>query len=644
MARNILFYPACSTHVRNFEPLLNLLSDCIIEAINVEPYRPYEIGLENVLREHKFVYHSVDSENVPEQVFHFSPEVVVFGAGGEDPFTINLCFEAKRRGIPTLAIEEVNQLTLNQGLINFYTLPFDMLMVATDAEKEMLEHSGFQGEIVVTGLLQNGIPNRKARGQAQLRSMLGVDKKRVLLYTTSPLQRERSHSLETLASRLKALELIRDGLPSTWSLVVKLHPREELKSAVKFVKEIIPDALVILRDYELTELLSIADAVLSRGNSYTCLEAIQKKIPLLIFPQGLPTIFDGNQGGRIVHSPDDLRHSLANLDSINQPSNEFIRKHFWNGQSSPATAIARIIAEAHEVVPTIPAFRKLFESSVRLMLPTIALRIAEEWAKLDPHGSASIRRELSLAWLDRQLPSEQVLSTAGKLIGDEPDSLDAWQLMSILHKKCGQFSIAASAMQNAIHLHPQYSIISSIAQLKLDLVDTLLKQRRVSEAKDVIDSLSLSIPEWALFNYYRGLVALECDELGEAREAFSSAVLLCPSMACAHYQLGTLLMRRGNYTEAESALKLAIQYDEAMAQAHRRLGSLLLRQGDDATAEVEFKKAIHLEPSRIMSHVPMVVMKIRKNKIGEALRAFTHLLLCATNKLIMKSTIHQDHK
>ena len=110
MVNRILFYPACVAHVRNFEFIRKEISNCYIEAINVEPYRPYEVGLEKTIRDHGYNYHTCNSANIPEDIFSFKPDIVVFGCGGEDAFTIQLFLQAMNRGMASLLQLRIYQL------------------------------------------------------------------------------------------------------------------------------------------------------------------------------------------------------------------------------------------------------------------------------------------------------------------------------------------------------------------------------------------------------------------------------------------------------------------------------------------------------------------------------------------------------
>ena len=193
-----------------------------------------------------------------------------------------------QHGLTSIAIEESNQIALNDGVVNNYLLPINHLLVASPHEREGFIAAGVAADRVdVTGwpFLERAADPTKA----EARTALGLDPDRPLAALT--LTGFNDPSGETPAVRHRLLSLASQGLPQEFQLAIKPHPIEKMATLMPFVEKSAPQAAVIDGSVPIGDLLAATDVLLNRGVSQVAIEALDRKIPVVVLSAGRETPF-----------------------------------------------------------------------------------------------------------------------------------------------------------------------------------------------------------------------------------------------------------------------------------------------------------------------------------------------------------------
>ncbi|MFC1937092.1 hypothetical protein ACFLWY_00870 [Chloroflexota bacterium] len=349
----IVYYPVGTVHMRNLDLLTKALPDFDFRVFyrtcqpwfsrdKVKQY-PYECVFD------------VDDRPPPE-LFDGEVRALILFISAVERLITDLIEAAFIRDIPVIAIEEVVQLALNQGVINHYLMPVDHLLVASDYERDAFIKLGVLPEKITaagwpfySGLLSPASPERRRTLRESWH--LPEDKMIAALCLSALKQPEDPSSLETLAVRWQLLSLVKQGLPPDYHVVVKLHPTEDVASARQVITPYLPDATIIGGATGIGEVLDGADVCLNRGNSQVVLEALLRGIPVLVLPCGIPTLFDNLADNVVMRSPEELSQALHHLSKGGEFDYEPIMKtHFpWKPEEALQRTAERLreIADSH---------------------------------------------------------------------------------------------------------------------------------------------------------------------------------------------------------------------------------------------------------------------------------------------------------
>lgn len=302
----VLFYPTGIVHYRNLEILKKNLPGFKFRVI-VEPWvkeRAAEV-LDNIGPEDRV---PVENDRVPEKVWQGHIDILFLSMAYPNSFRLYLVDEAAKRNIPVIAIEEVNQLALNDGIINHYFLPLDYLGVPSEVEKEKFMELGLsEDELMVTGwpffnkeaaLAPKRMVEDSRKKQFQIP---GESEKKYCLLVLGSLKEQDMVSLETWRVRQKILETVSGGLPEDYRLLIKPHPIET-ESGLEEIRKQVPDVVLLDPKYPIEPLLAKADVVVNRGNSQVTLLAMLQDKPVIVIPAGLKTVFHGTMDSIIANS------------------------------------------------------------------------------------------------------------------------------------------------------------------------------------------------------------------------------------------------------------------------------------------------------------------------------------------------------
>jgi hypothetical protein len=308
MAGIIVFYVVSPVHIRNVHLFAPQLGEWKLR-IAYEAAAPWFTADE--IRDWPFETIALRIGDVPDELWQGEVKAIVFASVQPRPVPVEMLIGAMQRGIPTIAIEESNQMALNQGRVNNYILPVDQVLTASMFERRAMIREGFPAH----RLTASGWPFYEGRiGRVPdeekwaRKKALGLDPGRPTAALTLTAVH---HADENAAVRRDLLTLAAEGLPDEYQLVVKPHPIESLDTVVPFIRECAPRALAIDGKLPSAELLEATDVLLNRGASQVCLEALLQEIPVIILDTGTNTLFHGLTEELIVKDPSGLRKALG---------------------------------------------------------------------------------------------------------------------------------------------------------------------------------------------------------------------------------------------------------------------------------------------------------------------------------------------
>lgn len=296
-----------------------------------------------------------------------------------------------RANVPCVGIEEVHQLSLNNGRVNHYFSPLDRLAVPSQEEKDRLEKIPvpYTGNIEVTGW---GFFDRISQDPCQR-------PKKALLFL-SPLQKMDVVSQETEDIRKDLLEVGRHLVQRGFHVDVKPHPIEPRQHLEKALRAVGLEEMKIVSNANIGELLQGYDLLVNRGNSQICIEAIHFRKKLLICPLGVKTIFDGCCN--VLADLSRLDDVLQNIDSkVYVAEVEELKKRYlpYEGEKSIEKVVEFIRASEDHMLP---AGQKALHLSLLYFLLGDKGKSLEICEYLEPHGRDALGRFLKRPWAPRR--------------------------------------------------------------------------------------------------------------------------------------------------------------------------------------------------------------------------------------------------
>ncbi len=269
--------------------------------------------LDNIKKEDRV---EAKNDRLPDDVWEEPIDLLFMFMAYPNLFRLQLVYEADKRGIPAVALEEVNQLALNNGIINHYFLPLDRIGVASPMEKSGFVELGVSDHCVeVTGwpFFSDAEAWRSCHDTGKGRALGIPSGKKSCLLILGSLKENDKVSLETNDVRKSLLEHVSGGLPEHYQLVVKPHP-VDTESSWRGLKKEFPGIILIDPKHPIEPLLAHSDLVVSRGNSQIALLALLRQKPLIVVPEGLTTIFHGCLDSVISSSPSEFRRILSGYE------------------------------------------------------------------------------------------------------------------------------------------------------------------------------------------------------------------------------------------------------------------------------------------------------------------------------------------
>lgn len=312
----IVYYVVSPVHVRNVQLLAPELQDWNLR-IAYEQENPWlNPGNMNSL---PFETITLPPGEIPAALWAGTVRGVALSTAQPRPAPIHLVAAALERRLATIALEESNQIALNQGTVNNYVLPVDRVLVASEHEARGMAAGGFpQHRFEATGWpFYSGRVGAVSPQQRHARKVaLGLDPERpVAALTLTGLY----DAGESPAVRRRQLSLAAQGLPPAYQLVIKPHPIEKREVLQPFVDECAPRALVLEGMVKVEELLETSDVLLNRGVSQVCIEALFQQLPVVVLDTGIQTPFHSLAQDLVVEEPEELVGALERLAQEPEP-------------------------------------------------------------------------------------------------------------------------------------------------------------------------------------------------------------------------------------------------------------------------------------------------------------------------------------
>ena len=343
--QRVLYYAVGPVHPHN----LALIADSMPERDFCMIYEPEHWWMDSsLLADLPFEKVSFVKRQVPDEIAEEEFAAVVFSSVQPRPAPIHLLMWAIDHDIPTIAIEESNQLALNDGAVNNYMLPVDHLLVASPEEQR--------------GFIAAGVPERKVKvtgwpfysGHVILEPEQRMRAKEVLKLqpelrvATLTLTGFNDTSGETPSVRRALMQMAADGLPPDYQLAIKPHPIEKMEVLRPFVEECAPEAVVIDGSVKIGTVLDATDVLLNRGVSQVTIEALTREIPVVVLSAGRMTPFHYLARDVVADDGDQVAEVIDRLAVARSPMDfydEYRREHMPYSAEEARVRTCRRIAE-----------------------------------------------------------------------------------------------------------------------------------------------------------------------------------------------------------------------------------------------------------------------------------------------------------
>ena len=586
--------------------------------------------------------------------FNPMPDIVVFGAGYE-LLSLRLLSIASELRIPTLAIQEVSQLLLNNNGLNNYTFPFDKLLVANQEEYDRFVNFGKKRrELKIAGLqCFENIPQRQTliKNRNLLRHKLTIaDGQKALIVVCAPLKSTfNRHSQETRIIRKKYFALL-TALPEEWKILLRYHPTELAEEGEAIRKMILPEALIISSKYSIYEVLAMSDAVLTRGNTQVTLESIAFGKPTAIIQPDINP-FDASLIKEISIKAD-LLEFLRISEKVSAPELSKYERYIYQPLNHASKNIALEISKVSRT--------KLFSNS------KTAYNIASSFIEFGRyHEALDIIRNADPEFANTMIMIDllEVIFKEKSILPSFDISDDSYHVHFLFAEACfitheldcgiphlNRFLVLLPPFLES-RFAPRYYRLLSKYKIELtgyrDAVkdfEILLEKQPSNESliieyiilisncygeKIGIEKLKQFIdrdPDCVDFRNALGRLLTQRNLLDQAEKEFKKSISLNDSYYCSHFDYAIFLLTAMRLDEAERSILRAIDLDPSIPDAHHEYGRLLFNKGNLKASEIEFRTAIQLNPYSPWPHFELGKILVETGEIESAESEFKEVI------------------
>lgn len=487
----VLFYPTGVVHFRNLEVLKQHVPGYRFKVL-LEPWvfeKAPEVLETLAPEEQVIVTKGYVSKSIWEHI-----QILYLSMAYPNLFRLGLVYEACRRNIPVVAIEEVNQLALNDGKINHYFLPIDYFGVPSDVELEKFLELGLDEEtMMVTGWpffnRESGISGANLSDYDIKKEYDIPDDKKLCLLILGSLKEFDIVSLETRKVRRHILETVSGGLSNDFCLLIKPHPIES-PAALEEIRTIVPNAAVLKPKHRIEPLLAQADLVVNRGNSQVTLLAMLQKIPVIIVPAGLNTIFHGQIERVIADDVDTFKKVCGQIFDYGN----LLYRHFPLNRDDALEQVRLLFARAVENGAAPGKHKNLYISILYAFLGDL----------VRANQVLELYRDDHVAQLLKPLYSGQI-GVAGfeELLDYFPAPVQRWHLHALWVRVLVRRRCRPQVLCPAVELldgfegdvNPHYFIDDLVARIQLEY-----QAGRIEKAGQLLEKF---YGDYAVFDYYK---------------------------------------------------------------------------------------------------------------------------------------------
>ncbi len=256
---------------------------------------------------------------------------------------------------------------------------------------------------------------------------------------------------------------------------------------------------------------------------------------------------------------------------------------------------------------------------------------AFERALKQDSSNALIYNALATLYLGQQ-ETQKALVTAENGIVKAPGSPDLYYTLGLARYKIGQLDDAASALQRAIEIKPEFGdallwlgntyllqskVLAgtpdggdpaklqqaidlfrravdsdpSVAGYHSALAEALYQRRDLAEARAAMEQACALDPKNAGYASSLGEICDQLDDLTAAEAAYKTATTIDPNNPDALYGLGLVYFKRQQDAEAIESFRNVLKKNPFHADAHEKLGQALIRTGAQAEGDGELQAA-----------------------------------------------------
>ena len=305
----------------------------------------------------------------------------------------------------------------------------------------------------------------------------------------------------------------------------------------------------------------------------------------------------------------------------------------------------------------------------------------ERALKEDP-SNALIYNALATLYIQEQ-ETQKAMVTAETGITRAPGSPDLYYTLGLARYKSGQLDDAATSLQRAIELKPDFgdallwlgntyllqakvlagtpdggdpaklqqaidllqravAADDSVAGYHAALAEALYQRRDLAPARASMERACTLDHKNAEYFASLGRICDQLDDLAAAQEAYRQATTLDPTNVEALYGLGVVYFKRQQDTEAIATLREALKKNPYYADAHEKLGQALIRAGqqDEGNGELQsaeecrtrdktindMRRASAMDPSNEQLANNLGIELARQGSFEEAMQAFSRAL------------------
>ncbi|MDD4910370.1 MAG: hypothetical protein PHR44_06835 [Candidatus Omnitrophica bacterium] len=357
MGKVLLFNPVSIVHARNMGIFREFLPDWTIRCI-YNRRLPWFSDMDRGSADEVFYFKGRYFPKLPQGVFDGVSALVLFTSQPRIP-PCHLIQEATLRRIPVIAIEEVYQMMLHQGLLNNYLLPVDRLLVASDYERLKFIETGIAPETIETTGCISGYSRRKPPSQLnKLKGIFGLSNRK---HTATLCLDAISSDANAGEVCSKLIACVTQGLPESYELLIKPHPEDRKDDFAVSLRRHSPRAKIADSRMPIDEILDITDILLNRGNSQVIIDALQRDIPVAVIPLGRKTFFHGLLDEAIINDHRDLERLLKKIEMNSRDLYTAVRDNI--SSFSPRESLERVVS----CIIRIAAGEELYRPEERLI-------------------------------------------------------------------------------------------------------------------------------------------------------------------------------------------------------------------------------------------------------------------------------------